>query len=131
MGLVFAPLSQLAYATLAPKDTIGGAVVFNLCRTIGGSFGISIVNTYFSRIQQKEWNELGGSLSLDNPLLQQAAHSQGTTMTDPSFLAQIQNLVHQQSTLSAFVYTFGFLMFSYFCLIPLLALFKPKPNIDA
>ncbi|WP_418114985.1 MDR family MFS transporter [Vibrio scophthalmi] len=131
MGLVFAPLSQLAYATLAPKDTIGGAVIFNLCRTIGGSFGISIVNTYFSRIQQKEWNELGGSLSPMNPALQQAAHAQGTTITDPSFLAQIQNLLHQQSTLMAFVYTFGFLLFSYICLIPLLALFKPKPKMDS
>ncbi len=131
MGLVFAPLSQLAYATLAPKDTIGGAVVFNLCRTIGGSFGISIVNTYFSRIQQKEWNELGGALSPTNPALQQAAHAQGTTITDPTFLAQIQNLLHQQSTLTAFVYTFGFLLFSYLCLIPLLALFKPKPKMDA
>lgn len=130
MGLVFAPLSQLAYATLAPKDTIGGAVVFNLCRTIGGSFGISIVNTYFSRIQQKEWNELGGALSPVNPALQQAAHAQGTTITDPTFLAQIQNLLHQQSTLTAFVYTFGFLLFSYLCLIPLLALFKPKPKMD-
>jgi len=130
MGLVFAPLSQLAYATLAPKDTIGGAVIFNLCRTIGGSFGISIVNTYFSRTQQREWHELGGALSPTNPILQQAAHAQGTTITDPSFLAQLQNVLHQQSTLTAFIYTFGFLLFSYLCLIPLLALFKLKPKMD-
>ncbi|CAH0535278.1 Fatty acid resistance protein FarB [Vibrio stylophorae] len=128
MGLVFAPLSQLAYATLAPKDTVGGAVVFNLCRTIGGSFGISIVNTYFSRVQQQEWHELGGALSPSNPILQQAAQAQGQQITDPSFLIQIQNLLHQQSTLTAFVYTFGFLLISYLCLIPLLAFFKPKPK---
>ncbi len=128
MGLVFAPLSQLAYATLAPKDTIGGAVIFNLCRTIGGSFGISIVNTYFSRIQQQEWNQLGGSLSPTNPALQHAAQAQGVPITDPSFIAQVQNLLLQQSTLLAFVYTFGFLLISYMCLIPLLALFKPKPK---
>nr|WP_086939322.1 MDR family MFS transporter [Thaumasiovibrio occultus] len=131
MGLVFAPLSQLAYATLSPKDTVGGAVVYNLCRTVGGSFGISIVNTYFSRTQQHEWNALGGALSPDNPVLQQAAMSQGTTVTDPHFLIQIQNLLHQQSTLTAFVYTFGFLLFSYLCLIPMLALFKPKPKNGA
>ena len=131
MGLVFAPLSQLAYATLAPKDSVGGAVIFNLCRTIGGSFGISIVNTYFSRIQQKEWHELGGALSPTNPILQQTAQAHGTTITDPSFLMQIQNLLHQQSTLTAFVYTFGFLLFSYLCLIPLLAFFKLKPKMNA
>ncbi|KLV04128.1 multidrug MFS transporter [Photobacterium aquae] len=129
MGLVFAPLSQLAYATLAPKDTVGGAVIYNLCRTIGGSFGISIVNTYFSRTQQQEWHALGGALSPTNPALQQAAQAQGTTITDPAFLVQIQNMLHQQSTLTAFVYTFGFLLISYLCLIPLLALFKPKPKV--
>ena len=59
MGMVFAPLSQLAFYVTAPAHTVGGAVVFNLCRTLGGSFGVSIVNTYFSRIEQREWNALG------------------------------------------------------------------------
>ncbi|MGF1725074.1 DHA2 family efflux MFS transporter permease subunit [Photobacterium nomapromontoriensis] len=130
MGLVFAPLSQLAYATLSKDDTVGGAVVFNLCRTIGGSFGISIVNTYFSRAEQREWHALGGDLSLTNPVLIQAAQAQHQHVTDPSFLAQIQGLLLQQSTLLAFVYTFGFLMVSYLCLIPLLAFFKKKPPVD-
>ncbi|WP_428476580.1 DHA2 family efflux MFS transporter permease subunit [Photobacterium japonica] len=126
MGLVFAPLSQLAYATLPKEYTVGGAVVYNLCRTIGGSFGISIVNTYFSRAEQREWHALGGDLSLMNPALQQAAQTQGVAVTDPSFLAQIQALLLQQSTLLAFVYTFGFLLFSYLSLIPLLLFFKKK-----
>ena len=126
MGLVFAPLSQLAYATLPQDQTVGGAVIFNLCRTIGGSFGISIVNTYFSRVEQREWHALGGDLSLTNPLLQQAAQSHGQPLTDPSFLAQIQGLLQQQSTLLGFVYTFGFLMMSYLCLVPLLLFFKKK-----
>ncbi|WP_281545083.1 DHA2 family efflux MFS transporter permease subunit [Grimontia sp. SpTr1] len=124
MGLVFAPLSQLAYATLAPNHAVGGAVVFNLCRTLGGSFGISIVNTYFSRIQQKEWNSLGGGITPENPVVQQFAAAQGQSVTDPGFIATVTNMLHQQSTLLAFVYTFGFIMVSYFFLVPLLALFK-------
>ncbi|MBV7317299.1 DHA2 family efflux MFS transporter permease subunit [Shewanella sp. NIFS-20-20] len=126
MGLVFAPLSQLAYATLSRQDTVSGAVVFNLCRTLGGSFGISIVNTYFSRTQQAEWHSLGADLSATNPLMQQAAMAHHTTVTDPSFIAQITGLLHQQSTLLAFVYTFGFIMISYLVLMPLLMLFKRK-----
>lgn len=124
MGLVFAPLSQLAYATLAPNHAVGGAVVFNLCRTLGGSFGISIVNTYFSRIQQKEWNALGGGITPENPVVQQFAAAQGQSVTDPGFIVTMTNMLHQQSTLLAFVYTFGFIMVSYFFLVPLLALFK-------
>lgn len=128
MGLVFSPLSQLAYATLAKEYTVGGAVVYNLCRTIGGSFGISIVNTYFSRTEQREWHALGGDLTLSNPILQQAAQAQGHSITDPSFIANIQALLHQQSTLLAFVYTFGFILASYLLLIPFIFLFKKKPK---
>lgn len=124
MGLVFAPLSQLAYTTLTEKDAIGGAVIFNLFRTLGGSFGISIVNTYFTRTQQKEWHALGGAVTPDNPILQQIADSKDVSLFDPNFIASITGLLEQQSTLLAFVYTFGFIMVSYFVLIPFLVLFK-------
>ena len=126
MGLVFAPLGQMAYRTLSHADTVGGAVIFNLCRTIGGSFGISIVNTYFTRTEQREWHALGADLTLTNPQLQQQAMMQHTTVTDPHFIAQISELLHQQSTLLAFVYTFGFIFVSYIVLLPLLTLFKFK-----
>lgn len=126
MGLVFAPLSQLAYSTLSPKDSVNGAVVFNLCRTLGGSFGISIVNTYFSRTEQSQWHNLGGDLSAVNPLVQQAALSKELGITDPYFIVQLTNALEQQSTLLAFVYAFGFIMVSYIVLLPLLLLFKHK-----
>ncbi len=124
MGLVFAPLSQLAYQTLAPKDAVAGAVVFNLFRTIGGSFGISIVNTYFSRQEQQGWQQLGGALSPNNILLQQQARLQDTTVTDPSFMESLNSLLSAQSSMLAFVHSFGFIMVSYVLLIPLLLLFK-------
>ncbi|MBP2702026.1 DHA2 family efflux MFS transporter permease subunit [Photobacterium lucens] len=129
MGLVFAPLSQMAYRTLSPENTVGGAVVFNLCRTIGGSFGISIVNTYFTRTEQREWHALGSDITLMNPELQQQAMMQHTTVTDPHFMAQIGQLLHQQSTLLAFTYTFGFIFVSYIVLLPLLTLFKLKKGV--
>ena len=126
MGLVFAPLSQLAYATLTRENTVGGAVVFNLCRTIGSSFGISIINTYFSRSQQSEWHALGASLTETNPLLQQAAAFSHNKVTDPSFMAEIEGLLHQQSTMLAFVHTYSFIFVSFLLLIPMLILFKKK-----
>lgn len=131
MGLVFAPLSQMAYRTLEAKYAVGGAVMYNLCRTIGSSFGISIVNTYFSRTQQREWHALGADISATNPILQQQAMQHHTTVTDPNFIAQVSALLHQQSTLLAFVYTFGFLMFSYVALLPLLALYRFKKKVPA
>lgn len=126
MGLVFAPLSQLAYNTLAPKDTVGGAVMFNLWRTIGGSFGVSIVNTYYSRVQQQEWHSLGGALNPMNPQLQQMAAAQHTSITDPHFIANITGMLTQQSSITAFVHTFSFIMVSFLVLLPFILLFKLK-----
>ncbi len=126
MGLVFAPLSQLAYNTLSPKDTVGGAVMFNLWRTIGGSFGVSIVNTYYSQTQQAEWHSLGGAITQMNPQLQQMAAIQHTSITDPHFIANISSMLQQQSSIVAFVHTFSFIMVSFLILLPFILLFKLK-----
>ncbi len=126
MGLVFAPLSQLACSTLSPENNIGGTVVFNLCRTLGGSFGVSIVNTYFSRVQQKEWHALSEGITANSQALQNIAAEQNTLILDPGFMAQISLLLKQQSTLLAFVYTFGFIMMSYFFLLPFLLFLDRK-----
>ncbi|MFK0571115.1 DHA2 family efflux MFS transporter permease subunit [Endozoicomonas sp.] len=131
MGLVFAPLSQIAFSTLKPEYITGGAALFSLCRSIGASIGIAIVNTFFTRVKQSEWHSLGGALSLDNPLLQQYAQKQGEVMTDPVFLKQIAVLLEQQSSMLAFVYSFGFMMVIYLVLILLLALFKKGQTTGA
>ncbi len=127
MGLVFAPLSQMAFMTLNPQQATGGAVVYNLCRTIGSSFGIAIVNTYFSRVQQSEWHSLGGALSPDNITLQQYAAEQNTSLVNPDFMASIAHMLQQQSSLLAFVYTFVFIMVTYLVLIPLVLMFRKTP----
>ncbi|WP_234400220.1 hypothetical protein [Shewanella marina] len=54
------------------------------------------------------------------------AASQHTSITNPDFMAQIGQLLHQQSTLLAFVHTFGFILVSYIVLLPLVLLFKAK-----
>lgn len=53
LGLAFltVPLTALAISSLEPKDVPQGAALNNMMRQLGGSFGISIINTYsFQRI---------------------------------------------------------------------------------
>lgn len=59
MGLVFVPLSALAYSTLAPHFRNDAAAVFSLVRNIGSSVGISIVTTLLARNTQINHAELG------------------------------------------------------------------------
>lgn len=49
LGLIFVPLSTIAFATLDPIYRPEAASVFNLIRNLGSSIGISIVMTMFAR----------------------------------------------------------------------------------
>jgi DHA2 family multidrug resistance protein len=63
MGLVFVPLSTTAVGTL-PNEQIGNASgLYNLLRNIGGSVGISIIDTIVSRHEQIRRADLVRNLS--------------------------------------------------------------------
>lgn len=126
LGIVFAPLSKIAFSTLDPTFITGGTAMFNLCRTIGSSIGIAVINTYFSYVKQLEWQSLGGSLSPDNRLLQNYAEVTGQNITNTAFLQQIAALLKQQSSMLAFIYCFMLMVFIYVALMLLLPLFKNR-----
>lgn len=49
MAFLTVPLATLAISSLEPKDMPQGAALNNMMRQLGGSFGISILNTYVAR----------------------------------------------------------------------------------
>src|SRR5215510_397712 len=51
-GMVFAPLSTIAFSTLLPHLRNEGTAFFNLMRNIGSSIGISAVTTLLVRNTQ-------------------------------------------------------------------------------
>lgn len=59
LGLVFVPISTVAYATLEPRQRTEAASLFSLIRNIGSSVGISVVMTLLSRASQINHAELG------------------------------------------------------------------------
>ncbi len=63
LGMIFVPLSAIAYATLPERLRAEAAGIFSLFRTIGSSIGIAIVITVFSRHSQYAWNHLGGYIT--------------------------------------------------------------------
>lgn len=63
LGLVFVPLSTVTLGALPPEKVGNGSGLYNLMRNIGGSVGISIVETVVSRHQQTHRSELVKNLS--------------------------------------------------------------------
>jgi len=46
LGLVFIPISTVAFAGLKGAEIAQGSALYNLTRQLGGSFGIAVLNTY-------------------------------------------------------------------------------------
>jgi DHA2 family multidrug resistance protein len=71
-GCVFVPLSTTTMAFLKNEEIGNASGLYNLLRNIGGSIGISVVNTIVARHEQLHRNELAASLSPGRPAVQGA-----------------------------------------------------------
>lgn len=67
MALLTVPLTALAVSSLAPQDIPQGAALNNMMRQLGGSFGISIINTYAARRTALHRSDLVSHITADNP----------------------------------------------------------------
>ena len=127
IGFVFVPLVTMAMGLL-PNEQLGNAAgLYNLLRNVGGSVGISVVNTLLVRRAQVHQSELTHSLTLGTPEVQQrlqvtaaalARHSDPVTaMIRARKMLELSLL--QQSQLWAYVDDFRYLALLCFACIPI------------
>jgi DHA2 family multidrug resistance protein len=69
MAFLAVPLTTLAVSSLEPKDIPQGAALNNMMRQLGGSFGISIIDTYYTRRTAVHRTDLVSHITGDNPLV--------------------------------------------------------------
>jgi DHA2 family multidrug resistance protein len=128
LGLVFVPLSTVAFATLDARFRTDAASLFSLVRNLGSSIGISVVSVLLTRNAQINHAELGASISAFNPALQSV--SPGAAAGDPTALAQIDGLVNAQALMISYVDDFKLMMLVTLAAIPLAFLLR-KPRAAA
>lgn len=126
LGLTFSTLSALAYLTLPQSQSVAAAGIFNLFRTIGSSFGISIATTFQYRDAQQQWHALSAGINPYNPNLLHWLSSHGAFFSDTLALKELQSLLHQQSQMVAFVHTFQLLGVMFLITMPLLFFIRSK-----
>lgn len=124
LGLVFVPLSTVAFATLEPRFRTDAASLFSLVRNIGSSIGISIVSVLLTRNIQVNHAELSAGMTPFNPNL--VGTSPMAAAGDPTALSQIDGLVNIQALMISYIDDFKLMMIITLCAIPL-ALFLRKP----
>ncbi len=68
---IFIPLSVISTAEIAPEHTGTATGVYNLMRNLGGSIGISAMQTFITRESQKTQDVLAAHTSALNPIFEQ------------------------------------------------------------
>lgn len=132
-GCVFVPLSTTTMAFLKNEEIGNASGLYNLLRNIGGSVGISVVNTIVARHEQLHRNELAASLrpgriSVISTLegTQQYLTSQGASPT--TALRRAYGLVNltlnSQARLWSYVDDFRYMALACFACIPIVFTLK-------
>jgi DHA2 family multidrug resistance protein len=124
LGLVFVPLSTVAYATLDRSRMAEAAGLFSLLRTIGSAVGISIVTTVLAHQSQVIWNELGAHVSAYQAGFVDYLSRLHLQPTDPRGLAVVAREVGRQAQMGAMLDAFHVITWSYVLMAPLVFLLR-------
>lgn len=136
MGMIFVPLSTIAFSTLPQTLRTEAAGLYSLLRTIGGSIGISVAITIFSRRSQVFWNELGGAINPYNNSVYHFLTPLHLSPLQPMGAALLTRELSQQSSMLAFVNVYAFIAWAFLCMAPLVFLLnngkkKAPPQLTA
>ena len=126
LGLIFVPLSTIAYATLDRSRMAEAAGIYSLVRTIGAAVGISIVTTVMTHQAQVLWNELGGHVTRFNPAVIEYLRGLHLTPDDPRAAAILAAQVGKQAQIGAMLDVYQLTVWSFFAMLPLVMLLRSR-----
>ena len=122
LGLVFVPISTVAYSTLAPHLRTEAASLFSLMRNIGSSIGISLVITLLARNTQINHAEIGARVTgwgAEQALLP-AAWNPATTQGAAALNAEVT----RQAAVIGYVNDFQLMLWLTLAVIPLVLMLR-------
>ena len=141
-GMVFVPLSTTTMGTLKNEQIGNASGLYNLLRNVGGSIGISIVNTIVARHEQIHRSELVHSLAPTNAMVEHrlsvlqnllsSVNAAGPDISSRGALTMLNHTLTAQSRLWAYVDDFRYMALVCFACVPIVFLFKrarPKPGV--
>jgi MFS transporter, DHA2 family, multidrug resistance protein len=124
LGFLFVPLSTIAFGTLDPTFRAQAAGFFSLVRNIGGSIGISMVETLQDRMTQTVHASLAGEVSPFTSALRLPAMQHFWNLHTTAGLAALNQEVTRQAAMIAYIDNFKFMMVVTLAAVPLLVLLR-------
>lgn len=125
MGLLFVPLSTLAFDRLPPHMADEAAGQLSVFRTFGGSLGIAVAVQLYVHAAQEHWTLLAAHVHPFNPAMQRWLGAQGLSPNDPLAIPRMAQEVAQQSQMLAYIDSYMLIALSFVVLLPLALYMRP------
>ncbi len=140
LAFLFVPINTISYTDMPPEASNQVSGLVNLMRNMGGSIGISAVETYIAQRQQVHQTYLARNTFQYNPRLQEllsqmtarAGSRTGAAQALQQSYGRVYGIVGRQATVLAYVDTFWIM--GVVCLVAISLLFlakKAKPGQTA
>ena len=126
-GLVFVPLSTIAFSTISPNLRAEAAGFYTLIRNIGSSVGISIMQAYMVSNMAAARSAMLENVRPDNPIFQSYYPS---LFNDHAALSRFSAEVSRQAMMMSYVQTFTVLFLLAVCCLPLILILRAPRHIS-
>ena len=137
MGMVFVPLTSLAFSTIKKEEMGNATSIFGVLRNISGSFGIAIMTTLLARRAQFHQFRLSEQLNPFDQRYQLGVNKAIALLrykTGSGNVSAANGVIYQQlakqSSLFAFTDAFYFSTLLMLCIIPVVFLLKRQKNLN-
>jgi DHA2 family multidrug resistance protein len=127
VGLLFAPLNTLAYATLAPVHRTEATVVNTMARSLGSSLGISLVQATLTHNSAMVHARLAERISGGDPVIAATLPATMNPVTDSGLLA-LNGEVTRQAAMISYDGIFAWMALATILLVPLLFFMRRAPS---
>ncbi|MCU0666711.1 MAG: DHA2 family efflux MFS transporter permease subunit [Candidatus Omnitrophica bacterium] len=130
MGMIFIPLTTMAFTTINKEEMGNATSIFNLLRNIAGSFGIAFMTTILARRSQFHQFILSEKLNVFDQRYQIALDKAGSILAqNGAYSSHAANgLIHQQLLRQANLFSFNDAFYvgaiAMLCVLPLVFLLK-------
>jgi DHA2 family multidrug resistance protein len=129
IGLLFVPLSTLAFATVAPELRSEGSSVYTLIRNLGSSVGISIMQALVVANTQTMHASIANKVILSDPVVRAGLPAMFNPQTEAGLTA-LNNEVTRQATMVAYVDDFKLMFLITLACMPMLLLMRrPRRSV--
>ncbi|MEQ1754288.1 MAG: MDR family MFS transporter [Micropepsaceae bacterium] len=130
IGLIFVPLSTLAFSSVSTALRTEASSIFTLVRNLGSSAGISVMQALFARNVQVAHASLAEGARLDNPNFQSMGSASFNLNSLDGMLA-LNGEITRQAAMISYIDDFYFVMALSICAMPLVLLLRPPKFVTA